>query len=151
MQNPKTRAWSVISKLNSYQIQRNENKANLTCYSEHVTGNQFDTSILNVLYVPVVSVPQKSYSVMEEVPLRIECTVDANPKASVVWRKVGSNVPIRQSSEGIGVRIGPNSESNIIQFDKAPRTLDGTSLECVATNEYGTSDPAVVTINILCK
>ena len=145
VQNSKTRAWSATSKLKPYQIQPNENRANLTCRSEHVTGNQLDTSILNVLYKPVVSLPQSSYSVMEDTTLRIPCTVDANPPTTVSWRRIGSNVPIKPSS------IGSSYDPNVLQWDKVSKSLDGALIECFPKNEYGDSEPAVTHINVLCK
>lgn len=39
---------------------------------------------------PIVEVEKNYYSVMEGMDFRIECKVDANPKATVLWRRAGS-------------------------------------------------------------
>ena len=58
--NPKTLAYTGVSKLTNYRIQRQENRYNLTCYSEHPSGSQSDSVILNVLYPPIVNVSKVS-------------------------------------------------------------------------------------------
>lgn len=77
---------------------------------------------------------------MEGVDLRIECMVDANPKANVLWKRIGSNSP-----------SGSRSEPHILSFDRVGRDLDGASFECQAQNEYGLSEPVLVSLNVLCK
>lgn len=141
-QNINTRAWTATSKLNSFKITRNENRANLTCYSEHPTGNKADSTQLDVLYKPVVTVPQNSYSIMENANIRLECKVDANPKAKIIWRKVGSNVPMQ---------VVTDSDINIYVLEQVSKNLNGNSFECFAENDRGRSQPAIVTLNVLCK
>ena len=123
--------------------------------------------ILNVLYPPIVNVSKVSvallkrekrikanqtlacfpndvikthYSVMEGVELRIECLVDANPRATVVWKRIKTNSAV----SGL-------SEPHILAFDRVTRDLDGERFECEARNEYGTSAPVLVVLDVLCE
>jgi Ran GTPase-activating protein 1 len=140
--NPSTHAFSALSKLSRYQIKREENRHNLTCHSEHPAGNQADSVILNVLYRPIVNVTRNRYSVMEGVELRIPCQVDSNPPATVTWRRLNSRQEVPTFSR---------TDPNIIYYDRVPRELDGAIFECIAQNEFGTSETATVQVDVLCK
>lgn len=143
MKDERTKAWSVRSKLTRYPIQRNENKHNLTCFSEHETGNQNESTRLDVLYRPVVTVTKSRYTVVDGESFELKCDVDANPRAhSVGWRKQGSTTtPYSSTFDGISA----------IYNLRANRDLHNSTLECVATSEKGEAEPALVHIEVQCK
>lgn len=140
--NPSTHAYSAVSKLSRYEVKREENGNNLTCHSEHPAGNQADSVQLNVLYRPIVNVTRSRHSVMEGVELRIPCHVDANPTATVSWKRVNGNSPVPTAG-----RLEPH----IIFYDRVPRELDGAVFECTAHNEFGYSEAVTVHVDVLCE
>ena len=79
---------------------------------------------------------------MEGVDLRVECIVDANPKANVLWKRIGSSGPVQTSGR---------TEPHILSFDRVTRDLDASLFECQAQNEYGISEPALVSLDVLCE
>ncbi|KAI1285983.1 Irregular chiasm C-roughest protein [Halotydeus destructor] len=140
LKNPKTMSWTVSSKLSKYAIKRTENRANLTCYSQHATGNSGDSVVLNVLYAPIVNVSSHRYQAHEGTDFSIDCKVDANPKGTVHWKRVGSKSPV--SSNG-------RQDPAYLTFTPATRDLNGAMFECVSQNEYGASQPAIITLDVL--
>ena len=79
---------------------------------------------------------------MEGVDLRVECLVDANPKADVAWKRIGSSAPVQPSN-----LAGPH----VLSFERVTRDLDGSLFECQAKNEYGSSHPALISLDVLCE
>jgi len=139
---PATHAYSALSKLVRYPFKKEDNRANLTCYSEHPAGNQYDFVPLTILYRPTVNVVRERYSVMEGNELSIPCVSDANPPGTVSWKRIRSSSPAPSVSR---------TDSATLLYERVPRELDGAVFECKAHNDFGDSDPVTVHIDVLCK
>lgn len=90
---------------------------------------------------PQVEVPQSKYTVNEDDDLTVECKVDANPPASIIWRPVSR----RETYPNI------KYDSNYIIIQRINRRMNQAEFECIAQNEHGTSQPAIIKLDVLCE
>ncbi|RWS11108.1 cell adhesion molecule-like protein, partial [Dinothrombium tinctorium] len=136
---PKSETVNTLSTL-QMTFGKEYNNATLKCVALHPLINQTDSVILNLFYPPEVSVSKDRYSIVEDTELTVECKVDANPPATVAWRRVGDNSI---------VEANPLYGRNYLHFEKVTRDLNGKEYECIAQNDYGTAKPVIVSFDVL--
>ena len=98
--------------------------------------------------IPVVNIPQPSYSIEYGNPITIECTVTANPLHTIViWQKIVNGQPttINQGNSGRYTGGTVNTPSLTIQ---SAVTSDTGVYRCLATNAVGTGQSQDTTLTI---
>jgi hypothetical protein len=127
---------SVVSYLN-HTFKRSHRNSTITCQALHPTVDQNTSAIIDVLYAPQVSVPQKIYTVNEDSDLRIECQVDANPPTKAIWKPLNSQLP------NVGY------ESNYLIIHRISKDMNNAEFECTAQNEFGFSQTVSIKLDVL--
>lgn len=132
--------WLSVSRL-KLPVSKIDNKAKIECSAEHPTLDNplVIAKQLNIHYPPTVKIVTSSnVDGLEDKKdsVTLKCEADANPPATVVWRKKGL----------MGV-YGPHA---VIEISPVSITQHGT-LTCEASNAIGQSEVASIDLNILCK
>ncbi|RWS29820.1 nephrin-like protein, partial [Leptotrombidium deliense] len=130
---PKPETLNTISTLR-IPFKKENNNATLMCVAIHPLANQTVSALLNIYYAPEVDVEREKYTIVEGNERSIECKVDSNPPATVIWRRHGTN---------------PRFGRNVLYFERVTRDLNGMEYECTAQNEYGVAKPANVKFDVL--
>ncbi|XP_078700002.1 kin of IRRE-like protein 1 [Branchiostoma floridae x Branchiostoma belcheri] len=91
---------TVTLELFTARVSKWDDGANFTCVADQgfpdIVKPRSASRTLRVHYPPMVSVPSPSIHAREGQSVNLTCYVDANPKATVTWMKLGDNLP-RQS------------------------------------------------------
>ncbi|KAK2709078.1 kin of IRRE-like protein 2 isoform X2 [Artemia franciscana] len=132
-----SKSWIATSTL-EFKIRRDQHNRILRCVSEHeaLLEKKLETGIkLNVQYAPVVSLRTSLPADLEEGvdSASILCEADANPPATIIWRKVGS-------LEILGLQEN-------LEFDPIDRNHAG-SYTCEARNAIGSSELVESTVDV---
>ena len=126
----------TMSKL-QYQFSQEHNNQTLSCQAHHPTGSTSDSVTVEVLYIPILSVPKAVYSVKEGSRINIECKVDANPPATVYWKNQARGDPVSLETP------------RVLFFEEAKRDMNGAVYECYAQNAKGVARPVPVRLDVL--
>ncbi|ERL89500.1 hypothetical protein D910_06866 [Dendroctonus ponderosae] len=132
-----TKTWLAISVL-EMTISKEKHGRMLSCVAVHESYATKSSSIevrLDVMFVPetrLVGLPTEDVEDLKD-SIAIRCVVDANPKASVVWRREGQTQPA--------------SLQELLQFSPAIRQHSGL-YTCHARNKAGDSQPKRVQIDV---
>ncbi|XP_065561304.1 hemicentin-1-like [Artemia franciscana] len=131
-----TRRWSSSLTLN-YRFVREDHGKILKCVAIHQAfpAKSRETGIsLNVQYVPVVTLTGPLTGDLEEGDIAtLKCVADANPPATIIWRKNGS-------PDILAIQ-------EILQLNPLLRTNSGT-YTCEARNVLGTSGPLTTELDV---
>lgn len=79
----------------------------------------------------------------------LRCVADANPPATVIWRRVGGS-PMTKTPSSSNVGGDIYSFQEILEFSPVTRK-DSATYSCEAKNTVGTSNLITVPIDIKCK
>ena len=80
--------------------------------------------------------------------VQLKCQVDANPPATVIWRRHGgSSAPVHLSTGGSNDIY---SFQEVLEFSPVTRK-DSATYSCEAKNKIGTSKTITVPIDVKCK
>jgi len=139
----KSKRWSALSTL-TYTFDKSHHKAKLRCRAYHTAyaPNNFKETIatLDVHYGPQVSlVGNPTLDVLEASDsVSLRCVADANPPATVIWRRLGLTQPN-------GGDIFSFHEE--IHFQPVTRA-DSATYSCEAKNDVGVSNLITVSLDV---
>lgn len=78
--------------------------------------------------------------------VQLKCQVDANPPATVIWRRHGGN--------GLPISTGGTNDiysfQEVLEFSPVTRK-DSATYSCEAKNKIGSSNTITVPIDVKCK
>eukprot|EP00105_Crassostrea_gigas_P036163 XP_019920311.1 PREDICTED: hemicentin-1 [Crassostrea gigas] len=110
------------------------------CQATNQVGTSQSTTVLTVSgSVPVVNIPQNSYSSVTGQDVQIPCSVSANPSATITWTFISTS----QSQTSITTStskytFNPSSTDGTLRIRSTSSSDTGT-YRCQATNAVGTS------------
>ncbi|XP_065161053.1 irregular chiasm C-roughest protein isoform X2 [Atheta coriaria] len=135
LDNPRT--WLAISIL-ELTISKENNGKTLRCVAVHESYSTKSSSIevrLDVMFVPetrLIGIPTTDIEELKD-SVAIRCSVTANPKAAVVWKREGQTQPASLQEQ--------------LQFSPAVRQHAGL-YTCHARNKAGESQPVRVHVDV---
>ncbi|XP_065932028.1 platelet binding protein GspB isoform X4 [Magallana gigas] len=118
------------------------------CQATNAVGTASDSATLSVSgSLPLVTIPQNSYSVVTGQDVQIPCSVSANPSASISWIFTStSQSQITISSSTSKYTFNPTSTDGALRIRSTSSSDTGT-YRCQATNAVGTSsDSATLSV-----
>ncbi|KAK2709999.1 hemicentin-2-like isoform X1 [Artemia franciscana] len=131
-----SKGWRSILELD-YTFRKDDNGKMLRCVANHeaLTEKTLEAkAMLNVQYVPTISISQAPDDIEEaNDSVFVTCVADANPPATIIWRKLGSPEIV--------------SIQDKLEFIQINRTNSGT-YTCEAKNELGASEVIQVEITV---
>ncbi|KAI8508342.1 hypothetical protein Bbelb_134410 [Branchiostoma belcheri] len=113
----------------SPRVSKWDNGANFTCIADqgfpHLVKPTGTSRILRVNYPPIVSVPSPSVHVREGQTVNLTCYVDANPRATVKWRRLGDILPpkSRQIEKTLNLQQVTRQDRGVYQCEAKNRIL----------------------------
>ncbi|XP_019639089.1 PREDICTED: hemicentin-1-like [Branchiostoma belcheri] len=113
----------------SPRVSKWDNGANFTCIADqgfpHLVKPTGTSRILRVNYPPIVSVPSPSVHVREGQTVNLTCYVDANPRATVKWRRLGDILPpkSRQIEKTLNLQQVSRQDRGVYQCEAKNRIL----------------------------
>ncbi|XP_066297382.1 kin of IRRE-like protein 3 [Branchiostoma lanceolatum] len=113
----------------SPRVSKWDNGANFTCIADqgfpHLVKPTGSSRILRVNYSPIVSVPSPSVHVREGQTVNLTCYVDANPRATVRWRRLGDILPpkSRQIEKTLNLQQVSRQDRGVYQCEAKNRIL----------------------------
>ena len=130
-------SWRVVSRL-MLPVSRADHRAKVVCVAEHdaLDQNLVASRSLDILFPPrAVARVDKTGVIAEGETVVLSCSAEANPPASIAWRRPGQTVLTTQPSFTIQ-SVGKEAAGRY---------------ECVAENMLGLSQPAPVDVEVECK
>ncbi|XP_052674345.1 hemicentin-1-like isoform X2 [Crassostrea angulata] len=118
------------------------------CQATNAVGTASDSATLSVSgSLPLVTIPQNSYSVVTGQDVQIPCSVSASPSASISWIFTStSQSQITISSSTSKYTFNPTSTDGALRIRSTSSSDTGT-YRCQATNAVGTSsDSATLSV-----
>ncbi|XP_045463992.1 hemicentin-2 isoform X2 [Harmonia axyridis] len=135
LDNPRT--WLALSVL-ELTISKENHGRMLRCVAVHESYSTKSSSIdvrLDVMYIPetrLTGIPTDDVEDLKDT-VSIRCLVDANPRASVIWKREG--------------QIQPAGLQELLQFSPVIRAHSGL-YSCIARNKAGESQPARIHLDV---
>ncbi|CAG2102918.1 unnamed protein product, partial [Medioppia subpectinata] len=129
-----------VTSVLSYIFKRMHRNSTISCLSIHQTITQNTSALINVMYAPQVSVPQKVYTINEGNSLTVQCLVDSNPITSAVWKAIDSETNHEFRTE---------YQTNALIIDRVTKSMNKAVFECSARNEFGASNNEQITLDVL--
>lgn len=132
----KAKTWQAVSVLD-YVFQKDHNGKSLRCVAFHAAYDTLSKEIrlrLEVLYIPEIRLEgQPTRDIEEGDSVSVKCVADANPPASIIWKKTGFSSIYALKDQ--------------IDFLPVKRS-DSAIYSCSASNDVGQSQELEVNIDV---
>ncbi|XP_046443762.1 kin of IRRE-like protein 1 isoform X6 [Daphnia pulex] len=146
----KVKTWMAVSTL-TYTFNKTDHSKLLRCVALHEaypTKSRESSVTLDIHYAPEVTLVGTPTVDLEENidSVSLRCRADANPPATVIWRRVGGN-PSLSNKSPVASMGDIYSFQEILEFSPVTRK-DSATYSCEAKNTIGTSNLITIPIDI---
>ncbi|XP_062603009.1 hemicentin-1-like isoform X17 [Saccostrea cucullata] len=151
---PSTSGYSIVTASSQTQSTltvlsaENNDAGTYTCTATNTVGTRSASVSLSVSgSLPVVNIPQNSYSAITGQDVTISCSVSANPAATITWTFISTSQIQTQITTSTSKYTFNPSSTNGNLIVRSTTTSDSGTYRCGATNAVGTvSDVATLSV-----